>query len=116
MRLTLTGYPLAEPVVIEGAEVDETIFGRGWLLTQTQVDAIVTAWADAPVDPAPDGTEDVCRAWRYSPTGIFVTALYLDGELGLSEWESATGSEGEDRYSTTQMPFDFDIAALPDSE
>ncbi|MAP64363.1 MAG: hypothetical protein CMH34_11620 [Microbacterium sp.] len=111
MRLTITGYPLAEPVVIDGAEPDDTIFGTGWLIAQPQAEAVITAWADAPTGLAPDGADDVRRAWHYSPLGVFVTALHLDGELGLSEWESAIGSEGDDRYSTTQMPFDFDIAA-----
>ena len=114
MQLTITGHPLPEPVVIDGAAADEGILGTGWLLTQPQAQRIVAAWAEAPPDLSPTGEDDVRRAWHYSPLGLFVTALILDGELSLSEWESAFGSEGDDRYSTTQMPFDFDIATTDD--
>ncbi len=111
MRLIVTGHPLAEPVVLDGAHPDESIFGTGWLIGREQAEAIITACAEAPADPATNGVDDLRRAWHYSPLGLFVTALYLDGELGLSEWESAIGADGADRYSTTQMPFDFDITA-----
>jgi hypothetical protein len=108
LHITITGYPLPAPVRVQ-AEPDEHIFGDGWLLTQRHAQTLVAAWADAPTDPAPDGTDDVRRAWDYCELGLFITALHLDGELGISHWESVTGSEGTDLYSTTMMPFDFTI-------
>ncbi len=101
--ITVTGYPLAEPVTIEQAQPDTEIHGPGWLLSISQAVAILDAWKHAP-----RGDSDVVREWRYSAAGLFVTALYIDGDVVLSLWESATGSDGTDLYATATMPFDFE--------
>ncbi|MGO1852358.1 MAG: hypothetical protein ACTIKQ_04530 [Microbacterium sp.] len=110
MRITISGYPLPAPLTLD-AEPDDYIFDEGWLLTHDETQRLIEAWCDAPTAPAPNGEDDVRRIWSYSELGLFVTVLYLDGELGIDHWESAIGSEGTDLYSTTMMPFDFDISA-----
>jgi hypothetical protein len=102
--ITVTGYPLSDPVTIRDAQPDHTIHGEGWLLGVEQAMRLLDAWTDAPT-----ADSDVVRDWTYSESGVFVTALYLDGELGQSIWESAAGSDGDDVYSTVTMPFDFDV-------
>ena len=101
--ITVSGYPLAGPVTIDHAQPDTDIHGTGWLLSISQAVAILDAWKHAP-----RGDSDVVREWCYSAAGLFVTALCIDGEVALSIWESATGSDGTDRYATATMPFDFE--------
>lgn len=101
--ITITGYPLPEPVTIPAVQPDETIHGDGYLLAPAQTRQLLDAWKDAP------GGADVVRDWIYSEAGLFVTALHLDEEISLSIWEAAIGSNGTDLYSTTTMPFDFDV-------
>ena len=106
MRITISGHPLPGTLAIVGAIPDETIYGEGWLLNPTQAMHLLDLWKHAPT-----GDGDAVRDWAYSDSSVFVTALYLDGELGMAVWDSATGSDGTDLYSTTTMPFDFDICA-----
>jgi hypothetical protein len=101
--ITITGCPLPEPVTIPAAQPDETIHGDGYLLTPTQTRQLLSAWKDAP------GESDVGREWIYAEAGLFVTALHLGEEITLSIWEAAIGSDGTDLYSTTTMPFDFNV-------
>ncbi|MFC4244996.1 hypothetical protein ACFOYW_16630 [Gryllotalpicola reticulitermitis] len=101
--ITVTGYPLPEPVIIPAVQPDETIQGDGYLLTPAQTRQLLDVWKDAPGEP------DVVREWIYSEAGLFVTALHLDEEITLSIWEAAIGSDGADLYSTTAMPFDFNV-------
>lgn len=108
MQITISGYPLPAPITLT-AEPDDYIIGDGFLLDHDETQRLIEAWCDAPTEPAPNGEDDVRRTWSYSELGLFVTVLYLDGELSIDHWESAIGSEGTDLYSTTQMPFDFTI-------
>ncbi|MGO1506710.1 MAG: hypothetical protein ACTHW5_01545 [Microbacterium sp.] len=108
MKITISGYPLPAPVTLD-ADIDDHIFGSGWLLAHDDAQKLIEAWCDAPTDLSPDGNDDVRRTWSYSELGLFVTVLSLDGELSIDHWESAEGSEGYDIYSTTTMPFDFTI-------
>ncbi|GAB2564100.1 hypothetical protein [Leucobacter ruminantium] len=101
--ITVSGYPLVKPVTIEYAYPDTENHGTGWLLSISQAVAILDAWKHAP-----RGDSDVVREWCYSAAGLFVTALYIDGDVVLSLWESAAGSDGTDRYATATMPFDFE--------
>ena len=110
MRITITGYPLPDPVIIHDIRLDNLIHADGWLLDHEDAVRLLDAWRDAPTDE-----DDVRREWIYSESGVFVTALYLDGEVGLALWESARGSDGTDVYSTRDMPFDFDIRLLDDT-
>lgn len=108
MQIKISGYPLTAPITLR-AEKDEHIIGEGFLLDIDETCRLIEAWCDAPTHPAPGGEEDVHRSWSYSELGLFVTVLYMDGELTMDHWESATGSDGTDLYSTTQMPFDFTV-------
>lgn len=110
MQITISGYPLPAPITLT-AEADDYIVGEGFLLDHDETQRLIEAWCDAPSDLAPNGADDVRRTWSYSELGLFVTVLYLDGELSIDHWESAIGSEGTDLNSTTQMPFDFTIHA-----
>ncbi|HEX4400161.1 MAG TPA: hypothetical protein VHZ98_02415 [Galbitalea sp.] len=101
--ITITGYPLAAPVTIRDAQPDHTINGEGWLLSVAQAMDLLDAWKDG------HGEADVVREYTYSESGLFITGLYLDREIDLSVWESATGSDGDDLYSTVMMPFDFEV-------
>lgn len=102
-KISITGHPLPAPVTIHNAEPDKTIHGDGWLLTVTQAARLLDAWKNAPTG----NDSDLIREWVYCESGVFVTALCMDGEVGLSVWESATGTDGDDIYSTVTMPFDF---------
>lgn len=104
MQITISGYPLPGTVTISNARPDEHIHGEGWLLDLEQATHLLDAWQHAPT-----GHSDVARAWAYYEVGMIVTALHLDGEVTISGWESAIGSDGADLYSTVNMPFDFDI-------
>lgn len=108
MKITISGYPLPAPLTLD-AEADEHLIGEGWLLSRDDTERLIDAWCEAPTDPAPSGEDDVRRSWSYCELGLFITVLYLDGELSIEHWESADGSEGTDIYSTTMMPFDFTI-------
>lgn len=108
MQIKISGYPLTEPLTLR-AEKDEHIIGEGFLLDIDETRRIIETWCNAPTHPAPNGEDDVRRSWSYSELGLFVTVLYMDGELTMEHWESASGSEGTDQYSTTQMPFDFTV-------
>lgn len=107
MNITIIGYPLPAPVVLD-AMPDDHIHEDGWLLTASQARILLDAWRNAPAEDP-----DVVRTWEYAEIGLFVTALHLDSEIDLSIWESAIGSDGDDLYSTLTMPFDFDITAEP---
>lgn len=110
MRIAITGYPLPEPVIIHDITPDGIIHPDGWLLDHADAAQLLDAWLNAPTDE-----DDVAREWAYSESGLFVTALHMEGEIGLAFWESASGSDGTDVYSTRNMPFDFDIRLLDDT-
>ncbi|HRN28949.1 MAG TPA: hypothetical protein PK781_01555 [Terrimesophilobacter sp.] len=110
MRIAISGYPLPEPVIIYDITPDGLIHPDGWLLDHADVAQLLRTWRDAPTDE-----DDVTREWAYSESGLFVTALYMEGEIGIAFWESARGSDGTDVYSTQNMPFDFDIRLLDDT-
>ena len=101
--IIVTGYPLPAPVTFHDTQPDHAIHGEGWLLGVGDAMRLLEAWKDAP------GESDVTRDWMYSGCGVLVTALYFDGEMSLSVWESAIGSDGADLYSTVTMPFDFEV-------
>lgn len=110
MRIAITGHPLPEPVIVDDITPDGRIHPDGWLLDHADAARLLDAWRNAPTDD-----DAVVREWGYSESGLFITALYLDGELSLATWESARGSDGNDVYSTQNMPFDFDIHLLDDT-
>lgn len=110
MRIAITGYPLPDPVIIHGVTPDGLIHPDGWLLDHADVAELLDAWRDAPTDE-----DDVVREWAYSESGLFVTALHMEGEINVAFWESACGSDGNDVYSTRNMPFDFDIRLIDDT-
>ncbi|OJX65521.1 MAG: hypothetical protein BGO95_10695 [Micrococcales bacterium 73-13] len=109
MRIQITGYPLPAPVIIHDPAPDAFMRAGHWLLDHEDAARLLTAWRDALTDEA-----DVRREWAYSESGLFATALYLDGELSVALWESATGSDGTDVYSTATIPFDFEVRLLDD--
>ena len=104
MHIQISGYPLPAPVIIHEIVPDDLIHAGHWLLEQDDAARLLEAWRDAPTDEA-----DVRREWAYSESGLFATALYLDGEITIALWESACGSDGDDLYSTRDMPFDFEV-------
>lgn len=106
--ISISGYPLIEPVTIRNACPDDSIHGSGWMLSLSEAVQLLNAWKQAPTDHS-----DVLREWRYSASGLFATALYLDEDISLSFWESTVGSDGTDRYSTETMPFDFEVQETP---
>lgn len=110
--ISITGRPLPAPVTVDNVERDDTIHGDGWLLTAPQAARLLDAWKTAPTG----NDTDVIREWVYSESGVFLTALCMDGEVSLSVWESATGSDGDDIYSTLIMPFDFHIGAAREGQ
>jgi hypothetical protein len=103
--ITISGEPLEAPLTFENVSVDEYIDANHWLLTQPQAEQLLIAWRDSDTE----GADDLARAFHYSPCGVFVTALHDDHELTMSEWESAWGADMDAAYSTSQMPFDFEI-------
>lgn len=115
MQITISGYPLITALTL-AAEPDDYLIGDGFLIDHDDAQRLIEAWCNAPTDPAPNGDDDVCRSWSYSELGLFITVLYLDGELSIDHWESADGSEGSGVYSTTTMPFDFTITPATESE
>lgn len=104
MAIRIEGYPMPGQVTIAHPQTDTSIHGTGWLLDVDQVRHLLDAWKHAPA-----GDSDVRREWVYYDHGLFVTALYLGGELSISSWEAADGSDGNDRYSTVTMPFEFTV-------
>ena len=108
MPITITGYPLSGEVTISDPRPDTDLHGTGWLLDVEQVTHLLDAWKHAPA-----GDSDVVREWVYYDHGLFVTVLSLDGEISVSSWEAADGTNGADLYSTVAMPFDFTIRPTP---
>ena len=53
---------------------------RGWLLTVAQVTRLLDAWRNAPTG----NDTDVIREWACTQSGVFITALCMVGEVGLS--------------------------------
>ena len=105
--ISFTGCPLPSPVVIEKVTECETYGEPHWSLTRDQARQLLEAWCESPREE--DGDH---RTFEIFEIGLIVTALYLDGETTLSGWESTSGSDGTDAYSTENMPFDFEIAAI----
>jgi hypothetical protein len=101
----ITGHPLTEAVYIPNPSPDEGDEGQ-WLLNIPQAEIVLDAWASAPA------AEDVIRNWERFEIGLLVTALAMEGEINISGWESVTGSDGTDIYSTGSMPFDFEISPV----
>jgi hypothetical protein len=108
--IRITGYPLQEPLVFTDVATDIYVDDNHHLLNLTQTEQLLTAWRDA--DPDAAQGSDVARSYLYSEVGTVVTALHLDHELTLTEWESAEGCGGDAVFTTAQMPFDFDIEVL----
>lgn len=81
--ISITGRPLL-PVAFtsDNAKRDETIHGDGWLVTVSQAARLFDAWKKALAGT--DDDDPVIRGWTYSESGVFVTALCMDGEIGLS--------------------------------
>ena len=114
VNIQISGHPLASPMTFTNVTTDIHIDDSHWLLTKAQATDLLTAWRDA--DRTSGGEfpdSDLQRAFHYSPMGIFVTALHMDGELTLDEWESAYGMDDFDVYSTSQIPLDVEIKLLP---
>jgi len=109
MPLSISGHPLRRTVRIDHPRPDTAIEGTFWLLDVEQVARLLDAWKSAP-----GGDSDVRREWAYYDYGLFVCVLLIDGEIVMSSWEVATGSDGTDLYSTASMPFDFTITEEPD--
>lgn len=107
--IQISGHPLETPLRFDDVTTDTFENPAHWLLTQPQAARLVQSWREAP-------TEEVghSRASVYSQLGVFVTALYIEGELTTDEWESVAGSGDaqNDLYSTSTMPFDFTIAVV----
>lgn len=103
--IQITGYPLENPLTFTDVKVDEYIDDKHWLLTRAQAEDLLIAWRDAETA----GADDLVRSYHYSPVGIFVTALHMDHELTMDEWESAYGADDFDLYSTSQIPLDVEI-------
>lgn len=101
--IVITGFPYPSPVVIDDVSECDTHGSPHWGLTRGPAGQLLDAWTSA------RGGEDVCRSFEIFEIGLIATALYLDGEINMSGWESATGSDGTDIYSTANMPFDFEI-------
>lgn len=80
-------------------------------LSQDEAYKIVEAWVAA--DP---GDESVGGPWLRTamllPGGIFVTALYGEGELSLSKWEPINPRADKMSYLTSTAPFEIEIHVL----
>ena len=101
-------------MTFENVTTDIHIDDSHWLLTKSQATDLLAAWCAADrTDGGDFPDDDLVRAYHYSPLGIFVTALHMDGELTTDEWESAYGMDDFDLYSTSQIPFDVEIQLLP---
>lgn len=113
--IQISGHPLPNPMTFTDVVTDTYVDPTHWLLTQAQTEELLTAWREA--DTAADCDtgccdDDLARAYHYSSAGVFVTALHMDNELTMDEWESACGDDGLDLYSTAQIPFDVEVQLI----
>lgn len=112
--IQISGHPLKSPMTFSDVTVDEYLDENHWLLTRAQAEDLIVAWRDAERIPECDCCDGkLWAAYRYHPMGIFMTALYLEHELTMDEWESAYGADDFDLYSTSQVPFEVEIKLLP---
>jgi len=105
--IQISGYPLEAPLTFE-VTPDVYVDEKHWLLNLDQAEQLCTAWRDADTE----GADDIARAYIYSETGTIITALHMEHEVSLTEWESAQGCGGDAVFSTAQLPFEFDLAVL----
>lgn len=91
--------PLNETLILENAEPDD-MADTDWLINTDQARQILEAWKEAPRE------DDVIREWAYYESEYFITALTMEGETTIDNWES----EGTSTYSTANMPLDLTIS------
>lgn len=98
--------PLNGALTLEGVERD-SMDDSAWILTQKQAAQILDAWQAAPKEL------DVIREWAHFENGYFITALTMDGETNIDNWESDMLAT---HYSTSNMPLDLAITELSSME
>lgn len=109
MPIEVSGYPLPGKVTIRNPRPETDDERTGWLLDVEQAVHLLDAWKHAP-----GGDTDVCREWVHYDVGLFVTVLYLDGEISISSWELYADNDGTVWYPTMTMPFNFIVTERPD--
>ena len=75
------------------------------LLSVEQALQVVTAWLEGSAKEF----SDTYRCYRYSESGYFAVATSSPSGIQLGSWEAASGSDGTDVYSTTNLPFKVSI-------
>lgn len=77
------------------ARQDDRFFPDAWLLEQNQAALLMDAWAASVARPT---------GVQHLEVGVFIGAFGGSDSILIQTWESATGSDGNDIYSTGNFP------------